>query len=344
MFVVDQYKEMLKSAGPEESFKWLISVQKNPDHVLELLKWAHRFISCGHEVTPGYCLIGPAYGKDKKTSQYVIIKEHAKIGTHSGYLKHKFVSQSKYYGWCPDELLTEDYSIKKFLKFSIWLMTCPSHVMRENCFEFNSLHFHTNASTILDIDSYKGKINEQLLNFIISLIPANVPCVITQAGGRHYYFAPTKNVAGKQKIGIDVLQNGFVFAPPTRVSGGGSYSFSNIVKPADFPSILPEMPPILKLYLDPSQNFKSNTICKYSTPSKTYTGPTTQKQFDVLDRLASKADNTADRSHYDYVAVKWCLQIGLSADEAWGRLQGHGKFVDRGRDYFDKTWENALKR
>jgi hypothetical protein len=336
--IVDKYTEMLKSVGPDQSFRWLISVQQNPEHVKELLGWAHRYISCGHIITPGYALIGPVYGKDKTTGQYIVIKEKGKIGTHSGYMKYKF-GVSKYYGWLPDELLIEDYSVKHFIKYAIWLMSSPSHVMRENCFEFNCLHFHTNNSTILDIDSYKGKINQQLLDLIISMIPPTVPCVISQNGGRHYYFAPTTGVSGKSKLGIDVLQNGFVFAPPSRVSGGGSYTFSNIKNPSEFPAVLPEMPPILKHYLDPSKDFKNAGTC-----NKTYSGPTTAKQLDVLDRLAADADNSGDRSHCDYVAIKWCQHVNMTSNDAWERVKGHGKFLHRGRDYFDKTWQNALKR
>ncbi len=333
------------------AFLIVVHQQRNPDHVLDLLRWAQRFIFNGHIVTPGFCQIGPVYSRDKSTGQYKIVKEKGKIGTHSGYMKYKFNMGQRYYGWQPEDLLdNEPYTINKFLKYAIWLMSCPSYIMRDYNFEFNCLHFHTNSSTILDIDDYKGKINEGLLQLIINMIPPDVPCVKSQNGGRHYYFRKTINVSGKPKIGIDLIQNGFVFCPPSAVRDGGSYSFSNIKTPGEFPEKLPEMPPTLQMYLAPSNVQKpAKQICKpyngsitSKQTSKPYSGPITGKQIDIVNKLASEADGADDRSHYDYVCIKWCQKIGMSADDAWEQVKLHGKFIDRGREYFDRTWENSL--
>jgi hypothetical protein len=42
--------------------------------------------------------------------------------------------------------------------------------------------------------------------------------------------------------------------------------------------------------------------------------------------------------------VCWCVEKGLNKGIIWEEVKGIGKFAERGRDYFDLTWENAEQR
>ncbi|HEX5269359.1 MAG TPA: phage/plasmid primase, P4 family [Gemmataceae bacterium] len=48
-----------------------------------------------------------------------------------------------------------------------------------------------------------------------------------------------------------------------------------------------------------------------------------------------------DRSLADFALCCWAVKEGLAADEVWAEVQDVGKFGQRGRDYFDRTWAAA---
>lgn len=47
------------------------------------------------------------------------------------------------------------------------------------------------------------------------------------------------------------------------------------------------------------------------------------------------------RSETDFAVCCYAIRSGIAADEVWSRVQSVGKFAERGRSYFDLTWENA---
>jgi hypothetical protein len=47
------------------------------------------------------------------------------------------------------------------------------------------------------------------------------------------------------------------------------------------------------------------------------------------------------RSETDFAVCCYALRHGIAADEVWSRVAAVGKFAERGRKYFDVTWENA---
>jgi hypothetical protein len=336
MLICDRFNHLKEAAGIDAASEYLINAQEDPNHVKELIRWARRFIECGHVVTAGYALIGPVQQKNKKTGVWEIIKDKGKIGTHSGYYKGWFKKHDRaYYEWLPNQII-HPWTMKDFSSAAIWLMMKEWEIMRNLKFEFNALFLHTNNMCIIDLDIYKSKIPKPTLDFILSKIPKGTPCSLSQAGGRHYYFKPTVNVVGKPKLGIDVLKNtGFVFAPPTKIQGGGSYAFENIHSPEDFPRDLPDMPPALRGFFGPPERVKQEVSIIHKDSFST-------KQIEVLQKKLEEADKAIDRSTADFAAACWAVTIGMDVEKFSKYAIKYSKFADRGQEYIDRTWEKVL--
>jgi P4 family phage/plasmid primase-like protien len=50
------------------------------------------------------------------------------------------------------------------------------------------------------------------------------------------------------------------------------------------------------------------------------------------------------RSERDFHLCAWCVEQGVSAEEVWDAVQGIGKFVEKERPYFDRTWRKAQEK
>jgi hypothetical protein len=48
-----------------------------------------------------------------------------------------------------------------------------------------------------------------------------------------------------------------------------------------------------------------------------------------------------DRSRADWKLCRWAADQGLDKEVVWGHVKDVGKFAERGRDYFDLTWDKA---
>jgi len=310
----------------------LIASQPDPEHVDLLLRWGRRFIECGHPCTPGYTFIGPK--RVFKNGQWITVKEKAKLGTVSGYCsRHKDFERSPYYGWDIGSGLIP-YTVEDFSRRAIWLMARLAPVMRRRLFRFNSLHFICHNSTVVDLDCYKGGYDHTEL---MSWIPDSVPHVITQAGGHHYYFRKTEGLEGRMaELDIDVQKNNaFVFAPPTKIRDGGSYAFTNVSKPSEFPKELPEMPSLLKGFLTKEPK-------PAARPRRTgISGGYSSLQLDILNDYIFRCENEDDRSIADFRACCWALKIGMDMDDFWDRVSDVGKFHERGIEYLEATWTKA---
>jgi hypothetical protein len=60
-----------------------------------------------------------------------------------------------------------------------------------------------------------------------------------------------------------------------------------------------------------------------------------------LEQLIARCATAADRSKAEFAVCCEASRLGIDKEEIWQRLQAVGKVKERGRDYFDSTWENA---
>lgn len=70
---------------------------------------------------------------------------------------------------------------------------------------------------------------------------------------------------------------------------------------------------------------------------------TTPKTGDKLaDKIAASGiAPKGKRSEPDYAVCCFGIQNGIDKEEVWLQVEGVGKFAERGRPYFDMTWDNA---
>lgn len=59
---------------------------------------------------------------------------------------------------------------------------------------------------------------------------------------------------------------------------------------------------------------------------------------------ASAVSAVGSRSGADFAALAYAVETGLDADAVWAEAQGVGKFAERGREYFDRTWAKAEEK
>lgn len=71
---------------------------------------------------------------------------------------------------------------------------------------------------------------------------------------------------------------------------------------------------------------------------------TTAKRLDELnDRILECKLAETDRSSKDFSLCCFSIERGYPQDEVWELCQNVSKFSERGRDYFDRTWEKAIR-
>jgi bifunctional DNA primase/polymerase-like protein/primase-like protein len=96
---------------------------------------------------------------------------------------------------------------------------------------------------VLDVDPAHGGDDALFhLEQNYGTLPATVEA-ITGSGGRHIYFAsrqPIRNSAGRLGAGLDVRgEGGYVVAPPSRLTDGGSYVWESSYHPDDHSPVAP---------------------------------------------------------------------------------------------------------
>jgi P4 family phage/plasmid primase-like protien len=69
----------------------------------------------------------------------------------------------------------------------------------------------------------------------------------------------------------------------------------------------------------------------------------TAKRKDTFDGLvnACEAASVGDRSECDWRLICWAIEHGVGREEVWDNVQSIGKFAEKGREYFDRTWGKA---
>jgi P4 family phage/plasmid primase-like protien len=60
---------------------------------------------------------------------------------------------------------------------------------------------------------------------------------------------------------------------------------------------------------------------------------------DLINACALEA--VGARSERDFHLCAWCVEQGLDRERVWSEVQSVGKFAEKGRGYFDRTWEAA---
>jgi hypothetical protein len=202
---------------------------------------------------------------------------------------------------------------------------------------------------VLDLDVTNGKDGGTAIERHGIMIPAKTVSARTQSGGLHYYFRFPKDLENstgtdlfEKASGIDIRgEGGFVIAPPSRVKGGGEYSW--IVSPFEYPlAPLPEG--MLKIIIaarnrpEPCKMF-----WKQGTEKRIYELTYSQKQH-LMKRLEkSRSAEIGFRSHADFALCCWAVNIRLAVYDLWELCRDIGKFRECGRAYFDLTYNNALK-
>ena len=99
----------------------------------------------------------------------------------------------------------------------------------------------------------------------------------------------------------------------------------------------------------------SESSYEYSEFPETHPVPVVQKECwasrgsDVSPRLLEYVESVAlapvgQRSSREFSLVCYAISTGHSPDAVWSVVAGVGKFAERGRQYFDRTWENAMAK
>jgi len=70
--------------------------------------------------------------------------------------------------------------------------------------------------------------------------------------------------------------------------------------------------------------------------------PSASKSDKLAALVAASAIAPAgSRSEADFAVCCYAIRNGISKEEVWPQVEGAGKFAERGREYFERTWENA---
>ncbi|OGJ86573.1 MAG: hypothetical protein A2487_13540 [Candidatus Raymondbacteria bacterium RifOxyC12_full_50_8] len=209
---------------------------------------------------------------------------------------------------------------------------------------------HNSNLLVIDVDSDTPEVTLRDLGITV---PENTVRASTPRGGRHFYFTHPKKLAGTTlaHIGgkaVDIRgARGFITAPPTEISGKGKYFW--IVSP-DQGIIQPPPAKLIQLIrrhnrikrIPPKAAYVSSGIKPIGGKSLSQLSSKQQEIFFKRLENARKAI-VGQRSSKDYCVLDWVVRIGMEKEEAWEYVKDIGKFRERGRDYFEQTY-NAVAR
>jgi hypothetical protein len=69
-----------------------------------------------------------------------------------------------------------------------------------------------------------------------------------------------------------------------------------------------------------------------------------RNQLRIQGALRYLDRDVPDRSRRDFAVLARCIQLGVSREELWQLVHDKSKFATHGETYFQRTFENALKR
>ena len=192
--------------------------------------------------------------------------------------------------------------------------------------------------TVIDDDNRK-----QIHPILSNLKEGETPHSITGCGGHHFFFRydhtiPT-SACHSEKIDIR-NNNGLIILPPS-CFGGRGYSWITQLKR----NILQPIPVSLKEFLLSLHKIDVTPINRKNL--KSYK-ELSHKQREILDGYIKRSrcakPGRDDRSACDFALCCWAVKISLRKDELWKRVSGISKFAQRGEEYFNLTFENAIAK
>lgn len=210
----------------------------------------------------------------------------------------------------------------------------------------HSLHGRANALcmktgncsgvTVIDDDN-RDVINHQLAR----LIPLGTSQSRTGNGGRHFFFSYATGIStsANHEHKIDIRNDGgLIILPPSRFKGRG-YAW---ITPFNRVALRP-MPSDLKCFI---LNLRQpETVLKCNSTVMSYRQLSPKQRF-ILDGYIARSKQAEvgvdDRSGCDYALCCWAVKINLLEDDLWRLVQNIGKFEQRGWEYFNRTYRNAL--
>jgi P4 family phage/plasmid primase-like protien len=83
---------------------------------------------------------------------------------------------------------------------------------------------------------------------------------------------------------------------------------------------------------------RRKAIESYPLPSSRKPG---SRKAERLQRLAWECGQADDRSESDFALCCWAVENAVPPETVWDAVQSVGKFAERGRDYFERTWDKA---
>jgi len=152
------------------------------------------------------------------------------------------------------------------------------------------------------------------------------------------------------KTRIDLLTGSTgIFAPPSKVQGGGEYRWIVPLTPENLRPLPEELFRFLfKLQEKPPMPLPPKPAGVYQCrPGSKSLNDLTQKQRECLLNDLEQCGSAAQghRSEADFRFITWGLSCGLGEGELWELCGGIGKFQGRkGLSYFRFTVKNALRK
>jgi len=206
---------------------------------------------------------------------------------------------------------------------------------------------------LIDLDKRSEKNGVEYFKKLKVVIPPDTVSAETASGGLHYYFTfpealkefSTGSNLFNKISGIDTRGNGgLIITPPSKVAGGGAYKW--LVSP--FRGEL-RYPPqkLIDLILNyyENKNIDRQTAVNCQPDKKEYSpGEQSQSQKNILFNCLNNCAiaSAGQRSERDFAFISWGVKINMPKDELWSLCQGVGKFKQKGKQYFERTFNNAL--
>ena len=114
------------------------------------------------------------------------------------------------------------------------------------------------------------------------------------------------------------------------------------------PTALIKCDPSCRYPLDAFKSFASSTpeterakhIAAMPLPKPRKISPPKADKLGELVAVCSIAP-VGSRSEADFAVCCYAIRSAIPKEDVWARVEQVGKFANRGRDYFDRTWENA---
>ncbi len=191
--------------------------------------------------------------------------------------------------------------------------------------------------TVID-DDMRTCINPDLER----LVPVGTPTAVTGNNGHHFFFQydATTPTASYKRACIDLRNDGgLIFLPPSCIEGR-TYSW---IVPLTRDALRP-MPDALRA---PIASLREPCGRMREPGTKTYAMLSTKQRYYLdryLDRCNRAKKGKHDRSACDFALCSWAIKCSLSPESLWQLVRGVGKFAEEshGRNYFDRTYKNAL--